>query len=146
MEEPAYTKDFDGWHPKKKEMNARVESPHYHEREVWWCALGVNIGDESDGTGENFDRPILVIKGFSRYVFIGVSLTGRNRTGKFYFPLGKIDPDDAEAESSVVLSQMRLIDARRLVRRMTILDEGVFSKVKEALQDLLFGIPAENGV
>ena len=139
MNEGSYTKDFEGWNPRKQRINAMSEPPFYHEREVWWCALGVNVGDESDGTGENFDRPVLVIRGFSRNVFFGVALTGRRREGRFYIPLGKIAGDEEDRESSVVLSQARLIDARRLVRKMTTLDEKIFMEVKVALQNLLFG-------
>ncbi len=127
-------KDFDQWNKKKQEIHEQPGAAFYHEREVWWCALGVNVGDEQDGTGKNFDRPVVVIKGFNRSIFLGVALTGKKREGKYYFYLGKF----ADRDSSAVLSQIRLIDSKRLIRKMTILDERQFKALKNALQQAIF--------
>lgn len=119
-------KDFDNWNSRKKNINQTGALPFYHEREIWWCALGINVGFEIDGTGDNFDRPILVIKGFNKNTFLGLALTGRKKEGKFYFYLGEIENRPATA----VLSQIRLIDVKRLVRKMATLDQKVFEKLK----------------
>jgi len=66
-----YRKNFDTWNNHKKLINKQRAAPFYKEREVWWCALGVNVGFEQDGTGKNFDRPVLVLKGFNRETFFG---------------------------------------------------------------------------
>ncbi len=41
-------KDFDKWNNQKKIINLRSNNTDffYHEREVWWCAIGVNVGFE----------------------------------------------------------------------------------------------------
>jgi len=109
-------------------------APFFHEREVWWCSLGVNVGSEQDGTGKNYDRPVVVIRGFNKDIFFGVALTGRKKQGKYYFYLGNIEGRDASA----VLSQVRLIDARRLVRKSLTLNEDLFEKLKASLQQTLF--------
>lgn len=95
----------------------------------------MNVGYEQDGTGERFDRPVIVIRGFNECVFFGVALTGRKRIGKYYLPIGRIE----DREASVILSQVRLIDTKRLVRKITMLDERTFGKLKERLQRVLFG-------
>ena len=127
-------KNFDRWNEEKKKIHAAGTAEFYHEREVWWCALGVNVGDEQDGTGKNFDRPVLVVKGFNRRVFLGVALTGKKKEGKYYFYLGQIDGHD----STVVLSQVRIIDTKRLVRKVATINENMFRKVTEALRMVLF--------
>ena len=113
----------------------RLEAPFYHEREVWWCSLGVNVGFEQDGTGKNYDRPVLVIKGFNAQVFFGVALTGKKQQSKYHIPVGKIEG----REASVILSQVRLIDTRRLIRKASTLDETTFETVTEGIKDTLFG-------
>lgn len=128
-------KDFDSWNKKKKNIHAKAALAFCHSREVWWCSLGVNVGFEQDGTGEHFDRPVVVIRGFNEYLFFGVALTGRKRAGKYYFPVGRIEDRDASA----ILSQVRLIDTKRLVRKITMLDEDTFTKLKEKLKKTLFG-------
>lgn len=131
-----HIKDFDSWHPKKKEIASFSDYPFYHEREIWWCALGINIGTEQDGTGENFDRPVLVIRGFNRDQFFGASLTGsRKENSKWHVYIGQIGD---EGEGSVILSQVRTIDARRLVKKMSTLDEKIFNNVVERLKGTLF--------
>ena len=97
--------------------------------------MGVNVGFEQDGTGEHFDRPVVVIRGFNESIFIGLALTGRKRNGTFYFPVGRIE----DREASAILSQVRLIDTKRLVRKITMLDEVVFKELKEKLKKALFG-------
>lgn len=126
-------KDFDGWNIKKKEVHGSNAAPFFHEREVWWCSLGVNVGSEQDGTGKNYDRPVVVIRGFNKDIFFGVALTGKRKSGKFYFPLGEIEGRDPSA----VLSQVRLIDAKRLVRKVLTLDAATFAKLKAALRKVL---------
>lgn len=128
-------KDFDKWNTQKKELNRRKVAPFYHAREIWWCSLGVNIGFEQDGTGQSFDRPVLIVRGFNKKIFFGVALTGRKRTGRYYYFIGKIENRDA----SVILSQARTIDANRLVRKIGVIDKKVFKEITECLKKTLLG-------
>lgn len=128
-------KDFDIWNIEKKKIHHETVAPFYHQREVWWCSLGVNVGSEQDGTGKNFDRPVVVIKGFNKDIFFGVALTGKRKEGKYYLPLGTIE----DREASAVLSQVKLIDAKRLVRKIATLDQALFEQLKVAVQKTLFG-------
>lgn len=52
-----YKKQFDLWNKKKKYVEARAHSEnlYLHEREVWWCSVGVNIGVEIDGKNNVFE-------------------------------------------------------------------------------------------
>ena len=51
-------KDYGEWHKKKKILNERkdIDNIFFREKEVWWIALGVNIGFEQDGKGEEFPQ------------------------------------------------------------------------------------------
>jgi mRNA interferase MazF len=126
-------KDYDRWNKKKKRINQFEESPFYHEREIWWCALGVNIGSEQDGTGSNFDRPVLVIKGFNKNLLLTVALTGKKKEGKYYVYIGELEGKEA----TVVLSQIRIVDSKRLVRKMCTLDDNLYEKVIFHIQKML---------
>lgn len=123
-------KDFDHWNIQKKEINTNGVARFYRECEIWWCAIGINIGDEQDGTGKIFDRPIIVIKAFNKQIFFGAALTGKKREGKYYFSIGIIEG----REASVILSQVRIVDTKRLIRRLAVLDEVSFKKLKSALR------------
>lgn len=128
------SKKFDEWNKKKQLLNIKKDRVFYHSREIWWCALGVNIGSEQDGTGDLFDRPVVVIKDFNQNMFFGVPLTGQRKETKYHFYLGIIDGQ----ENSAILSQVRLIDTKRLIHKIQTLDQAVFDKLKEALKIALF--------
>src|SRR3989344_2420314 len=57
-------KDFDSWNELKKKIEDDKNDPDKFpkEGEVWMCSLGRNIGFEQNGSGDNFSRPILIIK------------------------------------------------------------------------------------
>jgi mRNA interferase MazF len=74
-------KEFDRWNSKKKEINSRADDILFHDREIWWCSLGVNVGSEQDGVSSNFERPMLIIKKFNRRVLWAVPLTRTIKPG-----------------------------------------------------------------
>lgn len=127
-------KDFDDWNKEKRKIHETGERPFYHSREIWWCSVGVNIGNELDGTGKEHDRPVLVLRAFNRETFFGVALIGHARTGRYYFPLGEVDGRKAVAN----LSQARLYDAKCLIRKVMTLDELTFRQLSKALALTLF--------
>jgi mRNA interferase MazF len=125
-------KDFQKWHDKKKEIHESKEIPYFYEREIWWCALGLNIGFEQDGKKENFERPIVILKKFNKYVLWAVPLTSKAKSGKYYygFKFGK--------ETSVaILSQLRLISSQRLLRKIGMLPEDDFAKIKNSIRSFI---------
>jgi mRNA interferase MazF len=127
-------KDFDAWNASKKKIHGDTKRPFYHAREIWWCALGVNVGNELDGTGKQHDRPVVIVRPFNAETFFGVALIGHPRTGRYYFPLGKVGDRDA----MVNLSQARLFDTKRLVRKIGTMDEQTFRNLSKALALTLF--------
>jgi hypothetical protein len=51
-------------------------------------------------------------------------LTGKPKTGKFYYNL-KV----GERDASIIVTQLRVLDAKRLVRKLHIIDKEDFAKV-----------------
>ena len=49
-------KDFDRWNKLKKAINASDESErvYFHEGDIWWAHLGVNVDFEIDGKHKQF--------------------------------------------------------------------------------------------
>jgi mRNA interferase MazF len=127
-------KDFDQWNEIKKQTDSADDYfPLYHERQIRWCRLGVNVGFEQDGSGSAFSRPVLVLKGFNRHVCLIVPLSTSTKQNAYYKPIGVVDGRKASA----IISQVRLIDTRRLDQLMTTLDEKVFAGIQKAIKDML---------
>ncbi len=84
--------------------------PFFHEREIWFCHLGVNVGFEQNGLGDDFLRPIIIFRKFNNEIFWGIPLTKKSKNTKYYFTFSF----SKRGENTAILSQIRLIDARRL--------------------------------
>ncbi len=124
-------KDFDGWNVKKKQTHA--EQPRlYTIREVWWCRLGINIGSEQDGSGKLFLRPIVILRGFGPATCLVVPLTTSPRQHPLRIPVGEVQGEQATA----LLSQIRIVDTRRLVEKVGFLDKKVFERLRKAVRAL----------
>ena len=126
-------KDFKKWHSKKTVIDKIEARPFFHERQIWYCYLGLNIGFEQDGSGPDFLRPILIIRKFNNEIFWGVPLTMTPKKTKYYFPF----IFDKNTNSVAILSQIRLIDARRLGYKIGEISEEDFQRLKDKIKALL---------
>ena len=108
-------KDFQIWHDKKSMVDQIERRPFFHEGEIWWCTLGANIGFEQDGGGKDYLRPVIVYKKFNNEIFWAIPLTHTDKKTKYYFQLTK---NGNAQTSTAILSQIRLIDARRLSHKL----------------------------
>lgn len=127
-------KDFDGWNEVKKKTNG--EHPRFYTvREMWWCRLGVNVGTEQDGKGEWYIRPCVILRGFGPDGCLVVPLTTSTREHPLRVPIGLVDGQEARAN----LSQMRVVDTRRLVEKIGFLEKNIFTELGKAAGDLFSG-------
>jgi len=111
-------------------LSERPSSVLFKEGEIWWCRVGMNVGSEIYGKGENFIRPILIFKKFDENMFLGISMTSKQKVGTWYV---LISYDNKEGR--VILSQIKSMDKKRLVKRIGTLDADVFRKVQDAFLD-----------
>src|SRR3989344_39952 len=120
-------KDFKKWHSKKALINEKEKRPGFREREIWWCAIGVNIGFEQDGGGKDFLRPVIVFKKFNNEIFWGIPLTHTKKNTEFYFQF----TIEKGTSSTGILSQIRLIDASRLSHKLGDMRTFDFEELKK---------------
>ena len=125
-------KDFQKWHTKKEFLHEEKARPFFREGEVWFCALGANVGFEQDGRGEAFLRPIVVIRKFNQQIFWGLPLTKNQKKGQYYFSFTL-----NETVSTAILSQMRLIDGKRLQYKVGAIADADFAEIRKRLAQLL---------
>ena len=128
-----YLKDFDRWNELKKKLHIRNEEILFHEREIWWCSLGINVGFEENGKNEMFERPVLILRKFNKYILWIIPLTRSKKDGDYYYRITQGEEDD----SVVILSQIRLISSKRLLRKMRMLKEPEFEDIKNKVKKFL---------
>ena len=125
-------KEFKRWNSLKEKIDKKERIVFFRKKEIWWCALGLNVGFEQDGKNNNFERPVLILKKFNKDVLWIVPLTSKNRTGKYYFQVKYNNKT-----YSVILSQIRLISSRRLLRKIRTFSDVEFEKVREFIKELI---------
>lgn len=99
--------------------------------EIWWCNLGMNVGEESYGKGNRFARPVLIFKKFSSNSFLGLPLTSKEKKGSWYVPV-RVNND----ASWVMLNQARILDKNRIMELMGDIKLRDFENVKRQFHDL----------
>lgn len=119
-------KAFDQWNEVKKFVHAKPDNFGVHEREIWWTSFGVNIGVEIDGKHEGFERPALVLRKFNRQMVWVLPITTQGKDSRFYekFLFGG-------KEYFIVLTQPRTVSTKRFVRKIGMMSQGDFVRVKQ---------------
>lgn len=125
-------KDFDSWNSLKKNIDERKNTPFANKRDIWWCSLGVNVGTEEDGKNELFERPVLVLRVLNKNTIRIAPLTSKNKNDDHNFPISYND-----REGSVIMSQIKTVNTKRLSRKLTRLDKSQFEKVMKKIRENL---------
>lgn len=117
---------FNAWTRFKIQLNAKdTASVYFYEREIWWTALGKNIGSEIDGKNTRFERPVLILKKYSRDSCFILPFTTQLKPGSPY----QFQLDFTERQMAVVLTQGRTISPKRFVGRLGLLPQPLFTEI-----------------
>jgi mRNA interferase MazF len=138
-------KEFDKWNLKKKKVDKKFinKDLFFYPKEIWWSSLGLNIGIETNGKNDNFERPVLIIKKFNSNMLWVLPLTTKVKIGPNYFNLNN------DNNSSVIFTQIRTISTKRLLRKIsTITDtdyENIINNIISILknENTLLGVISE---
>ncbi|MBQ6449441.1 type II toxin-antitoxin system PemK/MazF family toxin [bacterium] len=127
---------LDKWNLLKYKLDTSTRHTRYfREREVWWCAFGENIGVEINGKSQFFSRPALILKRLNGDAAVVIPLTTKtHKTGNWYVPIWLIDK-----EVTAVISQVRIVSAKRLYQKLGSISHDNFKKVKDAFRHFYCG-------
>lgn len=111
-------KQFDTRNEDKKQVDER-KSIHARAWQIRHCKLWINVWSEEDGKWW-FLRPVLVIWHIGKMLIVAPTTTNsRHSTLPFYHEIQTVDfgsKDDMKVRSFVMLSQLRSIDSKRLIK------------------------------
>ena len=112
-----HKKQWRSWSAQKEKLHNRKQTSHPREREIWWCSIGVNIGNEVDGKGKDFARPVLILKRVSPTNFFCVPLTKqvKNLPGYYHYD-----------NTCIIFEQARVINIKRMLKRERKVDAKSF--------------------
>ncbi len=92
----------------------------------------MNIGHEENGKNQLYERPILVLKKFNRHIFLGIPLSSSLKENPYYQQVRYHNK-----KHSCIISQIRLLSSKRLLRRLVRLRETEFKKVQEKINMII---------
>ena len=124
--------DFSEWMVVKDKLHKGGAVTKFSEGQIWWAALGKNVGVEINGKHEDYSRPVVIFKKLSHLCFLTIPLTSQPHTGTWYTEFnfrGK--------QEYAVLSQIRMMSVSRLYNRMGKLSNGDFKKIKADFRKLI---------
>jgi mRNA interferase MazF len=127
-------KDFDKWNIEKQLVDKKKVNRDlfFHERELWWCSAGINIGVESNGKNENFERPMLIVKKFNADMLWVIPMTTKEKNDKYHYLINQ-----ELIKSWAVLSQLKTISTKRLLRKIGSVSELEFKEIQENIKNFL---------
>ena len=104
----------------------------FRAQEIWWCSFAANVPVEAEGASV-LERPVLVFRKFNSEVFWGLPLTSKKKEGgKFEFVFSMHQKD-----RTALLSQMRVLSARRLIRRLGKISDAQLRVLNAAVADFI---------
>ena len=103
------SKRFPEWLKVKTALDEVGRLTGFSEGEVWWVAIGENVGVGINGKNERFSRPVLIYKKLSEFGFLGIPLTSQKRGGSWYAPF-----EFRGQTSYAALAQIRVLSVSRL--------------------------------
>jgi mRNA-degrading endonuclease toxin of MazEF toxin-antitoxin module len=114
-------------------MSEQESDVYFYDREIWWCALGANIGFEQDGKNDTFERPVLILRKFNKHMAWVLPLTSRDKKESPFY-----QATEHEGKTYyIILSQVRTISSKRLLRKLRTLPEEEFEQVREKVKGFL---------
>lgn len=94
----------------KQKTNKKENRVGFKERDIFWLRLGQNIGAEEYGKGNEFQRPVLIVKRLTYNIFIGVPLTSSLKTNDYFHQfVYKTKKGDIENSAMINKSDFELI-------------------------------------
>lgn len=125
------TKNYKKWMARKSVINNSPRRRSVREGDIWWAAVGENVGVEIDGKNEKFSRPIVILKKHNGLCFTAVPLTSQRHDGSWYATF-----EFHDKKQTAVLIQSRLMDSSRLYDRIGRMSKKDFDYVRKRYVNL----------
>lgn len=120
---------FSNWILQKFNLHRQENNrpPFFKERDIWWCQFGQNIGNEENGKGSNFMRPVIVVRKYNQNIALVLPTSTKIKDNQYYYKINY-----KNTGYSVLLSQSRTIDTKRLKNKIADLPTNDFKKLQTA--------------
>ena len=119
--------EYDKWNSLKQKLNKRKQLMGFSQGDILFVSIGKNIGFETYGKGEDFLRPVVVVKKFGKNSFYAIPLSTKTKEGFFYFNFSY----KKDIMSTALLTQAKVFDSKRIKYRSGQIHKKDFEKLME---------------
>ena len=114
-------KEIIGWAVQKikAQEKPRNKIPMFESGQFWWVNIGRNIGIETYGKGNDYRRSVIIIRKYNKNQLLIAPTTSSANEHSDYFKFEFFDEKTNKiVVRSIILSQLKTIDSKRLIRRI----------------------------
>lgn len=128
--------NFDKWNQIKKNVQEDEKNRLFKQRDIFFINMGQNIGFEQNGKGENFVRPIVILKKITNQMFIGIPLSSQIKDGDWFFKF-EFNIKDKISLNIAILPQIRMFSSKRLLNKIGVMKIEDFEKMKDKIKKFI---------
>jgi mRNA-degrading endonuclease toxin of MazEF toxin-antitoxin module len=125
--------EYKKWSEVCKSLMDKDTNFYFKEREVWWCHCGKNVGQETEGKHDKFERPVLILKKINKSLFVGVPLTTKFSFESYKISVGLI----ADEQAYALIEQFRVMSIKRLIEKIEPISRRHFKHIRSIIKDSL---------
>ncbi len=128
---------FSQWNQQKINTHFSQKIIGIKERDIVFVRMGQNIGYEQDGKGDEFLRPVVIFKKFNKNMFLGLSLTTKQKENKFHFEFSYTNKNGLKITNSAIISQLKIFDTKRAKYKAGMISKSDFQELYEKMMEVL---------
>ena len=130
---------YDKWNDLKQKLNKK-NFIYFSVRDIVFISIGQNIGFEQYGKGDDFLRPVVVVKKFNKNLFLGIPLSSKLKEGYYFHTIHFRD-----RINTALLLQSKTFDSKRIKYRLARLSHNEFNKLLERFCEVVTPFFIEKG-
>ena len=128
---------FSQWNQQKINTHFSQKIIGIKERDIVFVRMGQNIGYEQDGKGDEFLRPVVIFKKFNKNMFLGLSLTTKQKENKFHFEFSYANKNGLKITNNAIISQLKVFDTKRAKYKAGMILKSDFQELYEKMMEVL---------
>lgn len=129
-------KDFDKWNEVKKKLHTTTVRRSFKNRDIFYMKMGQNVGFEQNGKGNEFIRPVIILKKITNDMFIGVPLSTQLKNGSWFYKFS-FNKNGKVSNNIAIIPQIKMYSTKRLLNRIGKINIENFNELKEKIKDFI---------
>ncbi len=129
-------KSFDKWNEVKKELHNNGVRRSFKNRDIFYMKMGQNVGVEQNGKGNEFVRPVVILKKITNDMFIGIPVSSQIKNGSWFYKFD-FNKKDKVSNNIAIIPQIKMYSTKRLLNRIGKMKLDNFNELKQKIKDFI---------